>query len=418
MIKSLFSLVFLLLFVSIHCSYLDLLEKDAAYDNLRPCSVLKESNQLGNSTFFINVCVNQSNTNTTCNQAWINFSSIWMNTSIVGLQSNGIYADYSSYIAFFDWRGYMQNNGRIPMFYASTGQCPDIVHRVSGTPGVKEITLEDQSGVKSIANHVWCSDTDFNSTFPGFCSNNTVWGEIPNYNCSSCNYNGAAFWVPASVRFAQISFGIPKVMIRSFCSAPDSQGNYICKQAYDPTSVFATEELPALRNNADVTGITIIVVSSQQPNETCDDISGSVWKLQQNITNSTTVTQWVLKCVVDPPCVLKIMCDPTEQLNPAVMISNNGTKCKYFQTLSDSEKLSCDCSTAYFDNGNKNSACPGVEEFATNNSQQSDQDNTTAVMIVGTTLGIAIAVLLVMVAALASLYWRKMRQQSNSQIPM
>jgi hypothetical protein len=121
--------------------------------------------------------VKKNKKNLTLSRAWVLFYD-----ALTYNQTSNFYEtapNYDDFLHFFNWKSYMQMNKLQPIFYAGTGQCPDIVHSITALNGINLITLEDQSGPYMLANAAWCPPEYFNSS-DGSCTNTTTWGHIPN----------------------------------------------------------------------------------------------------------------------------------------------------------------------------------------------------------------------------------------------
>jgi len=194
----------------------------------------------------------------------------------------------------------------------------------------------------------------------------TVWGRVPNGNGAPYNkYQGASFWGPASVHFGEAAFGTVWTLLRSF------QTNTGVKIPCFPpiaNSIFRGEELPTIMNQTEVTGFRVIITSNtQQTNETCNNPDGTVYQIQQQIA-----TRWNdTRCIVDPPCILQFICDPSQAAQFAtVTIIDNDNKCDYYNAykaaLGDVADRNCNCSTdsvTLSDDGmytSTDSFCPSV----------------------------------------------------------
>jgi hypothetical protein len=157
---------------------------------------------------------------------------------------------------------------------------------VTNVQGTGLITLEDQAGPYSVANGVWCDEQDFDAS-TGNCANYTVWGKDPNglFPNVSSNYNGAAFWIPASDKFGQSTFGTVWAMLRSSEKTNNASVHYPC---FSPGTVFADVEFPSIQLQAAVTGMSVIVITNAvQPAETCG--SGSLNTVRIVVCKSLTL---------------------------------------------------------------------------------------------------------------------------------
>jgi len=249
-----------------------------------------------------------------------------------------------------------------PIFYSGSGQCPDIVHRLTNVTNITLITLEDQNGPYSVANGAWCAPMYFNATL-GSCANSTVWGRVPNYNGNYSGYQGASFWGPASAHFGESAFGTVWALLRSF------QGPTYSVPCF-PNGIFRGEELPNVMKQPEVTGFRVLIVSNDmQPNETCG--SGTVAQIQSMVATAWNDT----RCIVDAPCLLNFICDPNEaEQFESVTILNKDLKCQYYQAYKSKygylADINCNCSTDSITKGSTeftstDSFCPSVPVLQT-----------------------------------------------------
>ncbi len=58
--------------------------------------------------------------------AWDLFSSVWLEPSV--FYNNSAPPNYTAFTEYFNWTAQMQSQQKQPVFYAGSGQCPDVVH--------------------------------------------------------------------------------------------------------------------------------------------------------------------------------------------------------------------------------------------------------------------------------------------------
>jgi len=326
----------------------------ATSNNLRPCSSDDQVNVQGTEAWFMDRCILYVPYNT-CKEALEIFTSVWNGSNPYYNDTNP--PNYAQFINFFDWKQDMKDYGLSPIFYSGSGQCPDIVHRLTNVTNITLITLEDQNGPYSVANAAWCNAPYFNATI-GSCANETVWGRVPNYNGNYSGYQGASFWGPASEHFGDSAYGTVWALLRSYQTPTYSVPCF-------PNGIFRGEELPSVMTQPEVTGFRVLLVSNTgQPEETCG--SGTVAQIQAMVKSAWNDT----RCIVDAPCLLNFICDPdlAEQFE-SVIITNRDIKCEYYQSYKEKygylADINCNCSTDSITKGEKeftssDSFCPSV----------------------------------------------------------
>jgi len=78
---------------------------------------------------------------------------------------------------------------------------------------------------------------------------------------------------------------------------------------------FYNYELPNI-NSSKVDSFTIFVFTdSQAPHEVCNDMSGSIYLLQQDVNTVINSVSAPIYCINDAPCFLKIACQYSLNVN-------------------------------------------------------------------------------------------------------